>query len=153
VTVTDTSPFLQLFTEGWAQALAADDDLGLTWRPTATYQPGEIGIGLMTFPTGLDKAVALSPYPLGDDATLSDSTIGLQVKTRSTGADPRDVWALDDAIANFLLGLYPTTLPTGIRITTMGDRISTSLGQDEKQRWIWSSSYPCGIYRPSVHRN
>lgn len=150
-TPTDTSPFLQLFVEGWAQYIDAAD-IGVKWRPSAPYEPSEVGIGLMSFPTGLTKAVALTPYPLTDDPALSDSEIGLQVKTRSAGTDPRDVWALDDAIANLLLGLYPTDLPSGIRITTLQRGPSGSLGQDENQRWIWSSNYPCGLYRPSTHR-
>lgn len=153
MTATDTSPFLQLFVEGFAQVLDAAD-IGVTWRATDPYHPGEVGIGLMTFPTGLGKAVALTPYPLGDDPALSDSEVGLQVKTRSAGADPRDVWALDDAIANVLLGLFPVDLPTGITVTTLQRTSSASLGQDdENQRWRWVSNYPCGIYRPSLHRN
>ncbi|MCW2496347.1 minor capsid protein [Jatrophihabitans sp.] len=146
-----TAAFLRLFVEGFAQALA-DAGIGLTWRPSEPYETGELGIGVMTFPTGLNKAVALTPYPLSDDPALSDSQIGLQVKTRSESAEPRDVWDLDDAIANVLLGLYPTTLPSGIEIVTLQRTSSTSLGQDESQRWIWSSNYPCGLYRPSVHR-
>lgn len=148
---TDTSNFLQLYVEGWAQFLDAAD-IGVKWRSAGSYQAGEVGIGLMTFPTGLDKAVALTPYPLTDDPALSDSEIGIQIKVRSAGADPRDAWALDDAIANRLLGLYPFDLPSGISIVTLQRTASGSLGQDEKQRWTWSSSYPCGIHRPSTHR-
>lgn len=141
--------FLGDFAEGFAQLLTAAG-LGLSYADT--YTAGQTGIGLMKFPLELDNAVALAPYPLTDSPALNSSEIGLQIKTRMAGEDPRAVWALDDAIANFLLGNYPLTLPTGVRIVTLQRTSSGSLGQDDAKRWNWTSNYPCSVYRPSLHR-
>lgn len=147
--------FLRLFTEGWAQYLA-DASIGLTWHPTDQYDPATVGIWLAAFPADptfdASTAVVLTPYPLADDATLANSTVGLQIKSRAPGRDPRAVWALDDKIANRLLGNFPLTLPTGVRIETLTRTSSTSLGQDDKNRWTWSSSYPCQAHRPGAFR-
>jgi hypothetical protein len=154
--VTLPAEFLRHYTEGFAQLLADDPDLGLTWHPADPYDPAETGIWLAAFPADpsfeQSRAVVLTPYPLGDDAALSDSTIGLQVKTRCPGQDPRPCWSLDDAIANVLLGLYPVTLPTGVQVITLQRTSSASLGMDENQRWTWSSNYGTTVYRPSTHR-
>lgn len=136
---------------GYAELLAAAG-LGLTWRPAAPYVAGEIPIGLMEFPTGFDKAVALAPYPLAAAAGMTEDRVGLQVRCRSVSADPREVWRLDAAIGNVLLGLYPLTLSTGIKVVSMGDPSGASLGQDDKSRWHWASNYPLLVFRPTLHR-
>lgn len=137
---------------GYAQILATAG-IGLTWRPSAPYVAGDVPIGLMAFPTGFDKAVALAPYPLTAAAAQNEDRVGLQVRTRGAASgDPRDVWQIDAAIGNVLLGLYPVTLPTGIRVESMDDPHGASLGQDEKNRWGWSSNYPLLVYRPTLHR-
>lgn len=148
-----TSPsFLGDFAEGFAQLLAGGG-LGLSYADT--YAPTDIGIGLMAFPPppfATDNAVAIAPYPLTDNPTQNMSEVGLQIMSRAAGEDPRAVWAIDDAISNFLLGRYPLTLPTGLRVVTLQRTSSGSLGQDDNKRWIWTSNYPCNVFRPSLHR-
>lgn len=147
--------FLSDFTEGFAQLLAAAS-IGLTYADE--YTPDQTGIGLMTWPLGLpgadlDNAVALAPYPLVEDPTLGITTLGLQIRSRAAGRDPRAVWAIDDAIAGVLLGRYPLTLPTGVRINTLVKAGSPgSTGVDDSQRWTWLSNYVCSAMHPTAHR-
>lgn len=144
--------------DGWAQMLAAAD-LGLryplVWHPDGSaYAATDTGIGRNTLPLSCNRAVGLTPYGLADDPTMNTSEVGIQVKLRSQAQDPRDVWALDDAIANYLLGRYPFTLPTGIRVVTLQRTAVTGLGQEDggQQRWLWTASYPLSLYRPTPHR-
>lgn len=135
-----------------AAELLADAGIGLTWRATGAYQTGETGIILRAMPPVPDRIVTLSAYDLSDDPTLSDSQKGLQVRSRSGDPDPTDVDSIDDAVADVLLGNYPLTLPTGIRITTLIRSSGVSLGQDDTKRWSTVSNYTLGLWRPSTHR-
>lgn len=148
----NSADFLGDLILGFARLLDAAD-IGVTWTdPPGTYTAGQTGIGLMSFPLGINRAVALSPYGLGDDATLAITEVGLQIKMRSTGADPRDVWALDSAISGYLLGNWPMDLPTGISIHVLEGGSSGSLGQDANDRWQWVHNYPLNVYRPTPER-
>lgn len=155
MTAINTEPsdtFLADLVTGFAVLLGAAD-IGVKWRGDDTpYAADECGIGLMSFPLALNRAVALSPYPLTDDPAAPVSEIGLQIKTRSAGEDPRDVWQLDGSISNVLLGNYPVTLTTGVRVHTLERTSSGSLGQDTNSRWQWVSNYPLNLYRPTPHR-
>lgn len=139
---------------GFAVLLAADVDASwaVTWRPTGAYQAGETPIFDSAVPPTPDRIITLTTYGLGDHPVLSDSDIGLQVRTRSEGADPRDVKDLDDAIADALLGRFPMTLSTDIRVQTLVRASWAPLGQDGNQRWNRVSNYNLGLYRPGPHR-
>ena len=144
--------FTRTFVDGWAQYLADHVD-ALTWHPADPYQPTDAGIGRGVFPSVCDKAVALSPYLLTRDPVYGEDEIGLQVMTRSgQGGPQRDVWALDDAISNTLLGLWSLTLPGGLHISRVTPGPSGSMGRDDNQRWLWSSNYVCLTVRPTDHR-
>ena len=146
--------FLEDFTGGYAQLIA---NAGLGFVYADTYTPTDWAIGLMAFPQAIgnvdiDTAVAFAPYPLTDNPTMNMTEVGLQVKCRAAGRDPRIVWRMDDAISNVLLGNYPITLPTGVRVATLQRTSSGSLGQDDSERWLWTSNYPCNVFRPTLHR-
>lgn len=137
---------------GFAQLLA-EADIGLTWHPDGTaYAADTIGLYDSAVPPTPDDVVTLTAYGLGDAATYADSTRGLQVRTRRAGQDPRPSKDLDDDIFDVLAGLYPTTLPTGIRIKTLVRSSSTPLGQDDNQRWERVSNYVLTLHRPAPHR-
>lgn len=145
--------FTEDFTEGWAQLLAANI-AGLAWDPAQSYPAGVTGIFIASMPATPDRCVVLTPYPISADPTLQDSTIGLQIRSRSTGPDVRDVWRLDDAVNNYLLGLFPITLPTGVRVASLRFVSGTSLGQEPAgaRRWEWSTNFAATVWRPSLHR-
>lgn len=138
---------------GIAEYLAAAD-IGLTYSADGSYTAAQTGITIMVVPPTPNRLVVLTPSPLGDDPTLTDSTVGLQIRTRSAAADPRDVLALDDAIADQLLGNFPLPLSTGVQIISLVRASAVSLGQDDATppRWGWSSNYRLTVYRPGSHR-
>lgn len=137
--------------EGFAQLLAAEVT-GLAWAPTGAYATNVTGIYIEVVPPTPNRIVTLTVYGLGDDGAYADSTVGLQVRCRSAGHDPRDVHDLDDAIADVLLGRYPLTLPNGITVQTLIRSSATPLGQDDNQRHEHSSNYTAGLHWPGTHR-
>lgn len=146
--------FLTDLVEGFAQLLVANVNSAqnLAWAPTGVYPADKTGLFVAAVPPTPNRIVTLTPYPLSDDPSLSDSEIGMQIRSRSAAEDPRDVFALDDAIFDALAGNYPLDLATGIRVVTLTRSSSVSLGQDDNRRWQWASSYPLSLHRPSLHR-
>ena len=136
---------------GVAQLLAAAN-LG-TWRDSGIYTAAETGIVFDVIPVSPDNIVTLTDYAVSDDPTLSDSVIGVQVRTRLGGQDPRPVKDLDGAIFNVLHGLESVTLTGGVHIVSMVRRSGASLGQDANNRWMRSSNYYATVWRPSGNRS
>jgi hypothetical protein len=149
--VTTALTFTNGFTVGFAQLLAAAD-IGLAWSDTAAYSDGDTGLWIADAPIEASRAVILMPYPLTADPTLSQSLIGLQIRSRSAAADIRDAWALDDVTQSVLLGNYPLTLPTGVRVTSLRWTSGASLGVDDANRWSVVSNYAADTFRPAPHR-
>jgi hypothetical protein len=150
--MTTTTPTRD-FVEGFAQLLAAAS-IGLSWDPALSYTGEQTGIFIASMPPTPARCVVLTPYPIAASPTMSDSTEGLQIRTRSAAADVRDVWALNDAINNYLLGLFPIVLPNGVHVSSLMWTSGGSLGQEPSgaRRWEWSSNYTATVWRPSLHR-
>lgn len=123
-----------------------------TWRSAGAYTAGETAVVLGGLPQSPDRVVALAGYGVGDDGTLSDSTIGVQVTTRWGGQDPRPGDELVDAVFDTLHGLHDATLPTGVRVVLSMRQSWTSLGQDANQRWRMVQNFYVTTHRPSAHR-
>ena len=132
--------------------LIAGANLG-TWRDSGIYTAAETGIVFDVIPVSPDNIVTLTDYAVSDDPTLSDSVIGVQVRTRLGGQDPRPVKDLDGAIFNVLHGLESVTLTGGVHIVSMVRRSGASLGQDANNRWMRSSNYYATVWRPSANRS
>lgn len=148
-----TAPtFTVALVEGLAQLLA-DAGIGLAWRPSGVYGPGDgVPIFVLGVPQQPDELVTISPYPVSADGTLADSEIGVQVRTRC-GPDPRRALTIDDRVQDVLLGNYPLTLPSsGVVVSTLIYANGGSLGQDDVQRWEWQSSFMLRVHRPGPHR-
>ena len=136
---------------GIAQLLATAG-LG-TWRDTGIYTTAETGIVFDTVPQSPDRVITLTDYVVSDDPALSDSVIGVQVRTRWGGQDPRPVKDLDGGIFDALHGLEGVTLTGGVHIVSMFRRSGTSMGQDTNNRWGRSSNYYATVHRPSINRS
>ena len=136
---------------GIAQLLATAG-LG-TWRDTGIYTAAETGIVMDTVPATPDRVITLTDYVVSDDPTLSDSIIGVQVRTRWGGQDPRPVKDLDGSIFDALHGLDGVDLVGGVHIVSMFRRSGTSMGQDANSRWGRSSNYYATVHRPSQNRS
>ena len=124
-----------------------------TWNTTGVYTTTQTGIVLGTVPQGPDRIVTLSAYGVSDKAQLSDSIIGLQVRCRWGGQDPRYADDLADSIFAYLQGKENYTLSTGIRVV-LCERNSgpVSLGQDENRRWANVQNFYLNVHRPSTNR-
>lgn len=133
--------------------LLAGSSIGLTWQPSGVYTASQSGITLLAVPADPARIVALGMTWMNADPSQAISRGELQVRSRGVDADPRDVFLLDDSIQDVLLGNYPLTLSTGVRVSTVALLGGGSLGQDENQRWGWSSNYVLDVYRPTAHRN
>jgi hypothetical protein len=121
-----------------------------TFRPAGAYQPGETAIVFAAMPQTPDRAIVLSTYDVADDASLSDSVIGLQVRCRG-GSDPHDVEAIAGAVFDLLHGR--TAYQAGaVRVVQSLRQSGTPLGRDDSNRWEHSGNYYLTVHRPSPHR-
>jgi hypothetical protein len=126
-----------------------------TWNTSGVYTTTQTGIVLGNIPQGPDRIITLTTYGVSDDPSLSDSVIGLQVRARWGGADPRLVNDLDDLIFAFLHGKTAWTVGAGATAVTIVQCLSqsvTSLGQDANGRWSISHNYYLNCWRPSTNR-
>lgn len=135
--------------EGMAHRLA-DGGAG-TYRADGTaYLTNETAIAFAAMPQTPDRAIVLSTYTVADDASLSDSVIGLQVRCRG-GVDPHDVEEIDGAVFELLHGA--TAYPAGSVWVVQSLRQSGApLGRDDSNRWEHSGNYYLTVHRPSPHR-
>lgn len=135
---------------GFGQLLAASN-IGVAW-PASSASGADVPIFAMVVPQSPDRVLTLSPVVVSNSPTLSEARMRLQVRSRSVGEDVSDVWALDDAVADVLVGNYPLTLSTGVYVETVSRAGGGSLGQDANLRWLWSSNYDLAVYAPGTHR-
>jgi len=126
--------------------------IGATWNTTGAYTALKTGIVLGVVPQAPDRVIALSAYDVSDDPKLSDSVIGVQIRTRWSGSDPRGVDDLDDAIFNLLHAKEGLTLSTHVFVVQCLRKSGTPLGQDANQRWSRSANYYVTVHRPSANR-
>lgn len=132
-------------------------DAGLiTWQPDQPYPAGFTGVAgfLASWPAEPACVVACTPYPVADDPEQSMSRIGLQIRTRWDGSNPRGVMNLSAAVFDQLHGLGPVVLPGGVSVSQCLRASGGSMGQDgSSKRWSWSDNYYVDVDRPSTHRN
>ena len=139
---------------GLAVYLAAGG-LGATWSPNGTYTALQTGIVLGTVPQTPDRIITLTSYAVDDAPALSDSTLGVQVRCRWNGADPRPVDDLADAIFTLLHGKTGLTLGSGASAVTVVQCLRNSavtFGQDTNGRWSNAQNFYLHVHRPSTNR-
>ena len=124
-----------------------------TWSTSGVYTVAQTGIVLGTVPQGPDRIITLTAYGVSDSPALSDSVIGVQVRCRWGGGDPRLVQDLDDLIFSLLHGKTNWTLTGGVYVVECRRNSGPmSLGQDSNLRWSLSSNYYVTVHRPSTNR-
>ncbi len=138
------------FLEGFAVLLAAAE-VG-KWQPETQYGDADTGIVLGGFPQTPDRVLTLSAYGVDDSPSLSDSVLGLQVRTRWEGEDARGMSPLASAVYNELHGRTGFTLSTGVRVVQCLRRSYGSLGIDDSRRWRETQNFYVTVHRPSKHR-
>lgn len=141
------------YTEDFLTGLARDlHDAGIgVWRTNGIYAGAEIGIILGTFPDKPANVIALTAYPVSDDA-LSDDVIGVQVRTRRDGQDPRPGMNLADQIHERWHMAHDLTLPGGVFIKQLERRSATSGGRDAAGRSSIIQNFYATVPRRLPHR-
>jgi hypothetical protein len=132
---------------GVAQLL--EDEGIAAWSPTGTYGAGVLGIFLEAVPETADRLITLTPYPVSETVT-GESIVGMQVRTRLPGQDPRPIEDLDDQIMAAINGRAFTV--NGIKVTLCQWQSGASLGVDASKRRNRSSNYYLRTVRPSSYR-
>ncbi|MEU4444897.1 minor capsid protein [Actinosynnema sp. NPDC050801] len=135
---------------GLAELLA---DAGVAvYRPTGVYRDDEVGIVVGIVPTAPPSVLVLTPYPLTDDVDQADSVLGLQLRARSAGPDPRPALDLLDAVFDELQGA--THLNLGGALVHLAQRTaSVPLSRDQSGRYEHADTYQLMTHRPTRHRS
>ena len=111
------------------------------WRPNGVYNAGALpAIFVQGTPDIPRDVITLSPYPVQAGMEPNDSVLGLQVRTRTEGRDPRRTNDLDGAVYDVLHGARGLSL-SGYRITKILFQSGASMGQDGSERWGRSANY------------
>ena len=123
------------------------------YQPNGTYPAGtDSAIFLGDMPGSPDRLIVLTAYPVDDAPALSDSTVGLQVRTRGVPSSAGSVDTLDDAVFDRLHGVHGLTVG-GVRIVQAHRRSGASMGIDGNRRHGRTSNYYLTVHRPSQHRS
>lgn len=120
--------------------LLAGQGVGV-WRPDGAYPHGpEPAIFVGVHPDLRRPVITLTPYPVEAQLDPNDSILGIQVRTRTEGRDPRGTIDLDGKVYDVLHGL--TNLQLGDwRATKILFQSGTTMGQDGLERWGRTANY------------
>lgn len=111
------------------------------WRPNGVYNAGALpAIFVQVVPDIPRDVITLSPYPVQAGIDPNDSVLGMQVRTRTQGRDPRRTNDLDGAVYDVLHGARGLSL-SGYRITKILFQSGAIMGQDGSERWGRSANY------------
>jgi hypothetical protein len=139
--------------DGLGALLAAGG--AVTWTSSGTVSPSASPAPMFRtiYPDSPDIVAALTAYAAGgDEPTLSGSSLMLQVRTRSSLAALGAAEDLDDAIAGVLMGNFPVTLSTGVRISVITRASSSPIGRDARGRMELVTNYRIIVHDPGAHR-
>lgn len=142
--------FTDDFHTGVAQLLAANS-IGV-WDPAGAYAADQFGIIIQAVPQAPSSIITLSSYDVDQDPTLADATIGLQVRIRRDGQNPKPSGDWADQVFQLLDARWAYTLSTGIWVTQSYQRSRVTGGQDENHRWSTIQNFYFTVARPSSNR-
>ncbi|WKX70049.1 minor capsid protein [Streptomyces sp. XD-27] len=115
------------------------------YRPDGVYAAGETAITIAATPPAPDRVICLSAYPVTDSPALTDTTTGIQVRTRA-GTDPREVDLLDDAVFDVLHATGPHLFGT-VRVQLIYRVSAAPIGADSVGRMERSANYYARAHR------
>ncbi|MDT0346759.1 minor capsid protein [Streptomyces litchfieldiae] len=116
-----------------------------TYRPASVYTAGETAITIAAAPPEPERVIVLTAYPVAESPALTDTTTGVQVRTRA-GTDPRDVEALDEAVFDVLHAAGPFTFGTA-RVQLIYRTSGALLGPDANGRMERTANYYARAHR------
>ncbi|MFC5720371.1 minor capsid protein [Streptomyces gamaensis] len=120
-----------------------------TYRPDGMYVEGETAITIAAMPPAPDRALCLSAYVVADSSVLTDTTTGVQVRTRA-GADPREVDTLDDLVFSVLQSAGPHLFGV-VRVQLITRVSGAPIGADSAGRMERTSNYRIRAHRAHPH--
>lgn len=124
-----------------------------TWQPSGAYPTdADAPIFIGDMPATPHRLIVLTAYPVSDDPSLSDSTVGVQVRTRGAKGSQSSVDDLDDAVFDRLHGIHGLDLSTGLHIAQMHRQSGAPMGIDGNRRHGRVSNFYALVHRPSPHR-
>lgn len=144
--MTDPNSFLIVEAAG----LLSAEGVGL-WNPDGVYPPNPDRPVIIdsVMPASPDSVIVLTVYPVSSGAGDEDDVVGLQVRTRASGARPDTVRAIDRAIFEVLHNRQGSI--GAVPVTRCLAQSSASLGQDDSKRWEWSTNYYVTLPRATPH--
>jgi hypothetical protein len=131
---------------GLAAYLAAAG-IGVTYRPTTPYLPGETGIFFGQYPTTPDRCVVLTAYVASDEAKVALSHIRVEFAFRGVANNSLDVGDLGDSVFNVLQGAENLTFGTA-HVVQAWRVISAATGVDGNKRSQRSDSFELDVDVP-----
>lgn len=120
------------------------------WEPTSAYLGNDPAIVFDVLPQKPDQAIALTLYPVQDDAT-TDSVVGLQCRIRGTPGNRTTDKDILDSLFDTLHDLQNITLD-GIPIVRVWHQSGASLGPDSNNRIEHTANYYLQLTREATHR-
>ncbi|QLF83199.1 hypothetical protein QEN62_gp13 [Streptomyces phage AxeJC] len=123
--------------EGLAELLD-EQGLGTYGPPDEPYPSDGTAIVIGFMPAAPDPVICLTPYPV-EDTGGTDAITAVQVRMRA-GRDPREVYALADAVCDLLHGREHFRL-RGVPVALMWRQSEAQLGLDSTGRMEMSANY------------
>ncbi|MFF4177653.1 MULTISPECIES: minor capsid protein [unclassified Streptomyces] len=123
--------------EGLAELLNAQG-LGTYGPPDEPYPTKGTAVVIGFMPAAPDAVICLTPYPV-EDTGGTDAITAVQVRMRA-GRDPREVYALADAVCDLLHGRENTCL-RGVPVALMWRQSEAQIGLDANGRMEMSANY------------
>lgn len=133
-----------------AAGLLSAAGIGL-WNPDGVYPPNPDRPVIIdsVMPASPDSVITLTAYPVSSGAGDEDDVVGLQVRTRASGARPDTVRAIDRDVYEVLQNRQGSI--GAVPVTRCLAQSSSTLGQDSSKRWEWSTNYYVSLPRPTPH--
>lgn len=141
--------FTELLLTGLARDLAIAG-IG-AWTSTGVYGNNTTGIVLGRFPDKPDNIIALTAYGVAD-VIEGEDTIGVQVRTRRAGQDPRPGMGTADQVFDRWHGRHDALLPGDVSVTQITRRSWVPGGIDAAGRSSTIQNFYVQLVRPSTHR-
>lgn len=123
----------------------------LWWMGDGPTPAGRVPIRAWSLPVEIDRAVALSVYPVNGDTGHTTATVGVQFRIRGGAEDPRTVLAVTDALVEALDNRTSWDLGA-VPIVRSWEQSGADLGVDDNRRPHATRNYYFTLTRETRHR-
>lgn len=123
----------------------------LWWMDDGPTPAGRVPIRAWSLPVEVDRAVALSVYPVNGDTGHTTSTIGVQVRIRGGAEDPRTILDVTDALVEALDNRVSWDLGP-VPVVRSWEQSGADLGTDDNRRPHATRNYYLTVTRATRYR-